>query len=43
MQKKADRSKVGRDRDRKEKSAEKWCREQQIGRGKVAAKKGEIS
>ena len=43
MQKEANRSKVGRDRDLNEKYAEKRCREQQRGRGKVAAKKGEIS
>ena len=35
--------KVGRDGDLKEKSAKKRCREQQRGRGKVAAKKEEIS
>ena len=37
--KEANRSKVRRDWDLKEKSAEKRCREQQRGRGKVAAKR----
>ena len=39
----ANRSRVKRDRDLKDKAAKKWCRSQPRDRGKVAGKREEIS